>query len=62
MFRLGRRKKKPTPEEFYEAINEVLRGEKLRRYAEKHDVSEEEAARILSGGKSKDGNNEKEGA
>jgi len=62
VFRLGRRKKKPTPEEFYEAINEVLRGEKLRRYAEKHDVSEEEAAGILSGKKRKDDDSEKEGA
>jgi hypothetical protein len=62
VFRLGRRKKKPTPEEFNEAMNEVLRGEKLRRYAEKHDVSEEEAARILSSMKRKDDDSEKEGA
>ena len=59
---MGKKKKKPTPEEVYEAINGVLRQEKIRRYAEKHDVSEEEAARILSGGKSKDGHKEKEGA
>ena len=59
---MGKRKKKPTPEEVYEAINDVLRQEKIRRYAEKHDVSEEEAARILSGGKSKDVHNGKEGA
>jgi hypothetical protein len=62
VFGLGKKKKKPTPEEVYEAINGMLRQEKIRRYAEKHDVSEEEAARILTGGKSKDGHNEKEGA
>ena len=59
---MGKKKKKPTSEEVYEAINDVLRQEKIRRYAEKHDVSEEEAARILTGGKSKDDHNEKEGA
>ena len=59
---MARKKEKPSPEEIYEAINDVLRQEKIRLYAEKHDVSEEEAARILSGGKSKDGHNEKEGA
>ena len=59
---MGKKKKKPTPEEVYEAINGMLRQEKIRRYAEKHDVSEEEAARILTGGKSKDGHKEKEGA
>jgi hypothetical protein len=62
VFGLGKRKKKPTPEETYESMNEVLRGEKLRRYGEKHDVSEEEAARILSGMKRKDDDSEKEGA
>ena len=59
---MGRRKKKPSPEEIYEAISEMLFREKVRRYAERHDVSEEEATRILTGGKSKDDHNEKEGA
>jgi UDP:flavonoid glycosyltransferase YjiC (YdhE family) len=60
VFGLGKRKKKPTPEETYEAINEVLRKEKIRRFAERHAVSEEEAARILSGKKSKDDHSEEE--
>ena len=59
---MGKRKKIPTPEEVYKAINGMLRQEKIRRYAERHGVSEEEATRILTGGKSKDGHNEKEGA
>ena len=59
---MGKRKKIPTPEEVYKAINGMLRQEKIRRYAEKHDVSEEEAARILSGMKRKDDDSEKEGA
>ena len=36
---MGKRKKKPPPEETYEAINEVLRKEKIRRFAERHAVS-----------------------
>ncbi len=59
---MSRRKKKPSPEEIYEAMSEMLLREKIRRYAERHDVSEEEAARILTGGKSKDDHNEKKGA
>jgi len=62
VFGLGKKKKQPTPEEVYEAINGMLRQEKIRRYAERHDVSEEEAARMLTGRKSKDDHNEKEGA
>ncbi len=57
---MGKTKKKLTPEEIYEAINEMLRKEKIRRFAERHAVSEGEAARILSGKKSKDDHSEEE--
>ncbi len=53
---VGKRKKKekPSPEEVAEALLAVLRQEKIRRVAEKNDISEEEAERILAGKKSKD--------
>jgi len=62
VFGLGKKKKQPTPEEVYKAINGMLRQEKIRRYAERHGVSEEEATRVLTGEKIKDDHNEKEGA
>ncbi len=60
MFGLGKRKKTLTPEEIYKAINEMLYQVKIRRFAERHAVSEGEAARILSGKKSKDEHSEEE--
>jgi hypothetical protein len=61
---VGKRKKKerPGPEEIAEALLAVLRQEKVRRFAEKNSISEEEAERILAGKKSKDDHTEKDDA
>ena len=50
---VGKRKKKekPSPEEAAEILTNLLRQEKVRRFAAKHDISEEAASKILAGQK-----------
>ncbi len=49
---VGRKKKeKPSMEEKVEALTAALAQEKIRRFAERNNVSEVEAARILAGKK-----------
>jgi hypothetical protein len=61
-FGMSKKRNKPSPEEVAVALLAVLRLEKIRRFAEKNNISEGEAERVLSGKKSKDDHTEKEDA